>query len=95
MTFVWKDNHTQTVSLSGSLRLTKALDMNFNTGLDLTKMKMSTTQVSATYDLHCFTMSVSWVPNGQWESWSFRIAAKASALSDLLQFKKSASYWDK
>ena len=89
-----KDNHTQTVSLSGSLRLTKALDMNFNTGLDLTKMKMSTTQVSATYDLHCFTMSVSWVPNGQWESWSFRFAAKASALADILKFKKTSSYWD-
>ncbi len=89
-----KDNHTQTVSLSGSLRLTKALDMNFNTGFDLTKMKMSTTQVSATYDLHCFTMSVSWVPNGQWESWSFRFAAKASALADILKFKKTSSYWD-
>lgn len=89
-----KDNHTQTLSLSGSLRLTKALDMNFNTGFDLTKMKMSTTQVSATYDLHCFTMSFSWVPNGQWESWSFRFAAKASALADILKFKKASSYWD-
>ena len=89
-----KDNHTQTVSLSGSLRLTKALDMNFNTGFDLTKMKMSTTQVSATYDLHCFTMSISWVPNGQWESWSFRFAAKAAALADILKFKKASSYWD-
>ena len=36
-----KDNHTQTVSLSGSLRLTKALDMNFNTGFDLTKRASS------------------------------------------------------
>ena len=90
-----KNNHTQTVSLSGSLRLTKALDMNFNTGFDLTKLKMSTTQVSATYDLHCFTMSISWVPNGQWESWSFRFAAKASALADILKFKKTSSYWDK
>ena len=69
--------------------------MNFNTGFDLTKLKMSTTQVSATYDLHCFTMSVSWVPNGQWESWSFRFAAKASALADILKFKKTSSYWDK
>ena len=89
-----KDNHTQTISLSGSLRLTKALDMNFNTGFDLTKMKMSTTQISGTYDLHCFTMSISWVPNGQWESWSFRFAAKASALADILKFKKTSSYWD-
>ena len=90
-----KHSHVQTVSISGSLRLTKAMNFNINTGFDLTKLKMTTTQISATYDLHCFAISVSWVPNGQWESWSFRIAAKASALSDLLQFKKSASYWDK
>ena len=88
-------SHVQTLSLSGQLRLTKAMNFNINTGFDLTKMQLSTTQVSATYDLHCFAISVSWVPTGQWESWSFRIAAKASALSDLLQFKKSASYWDK
>ena len=88
-------NHVQTLGLSGQIRLTKAMNFNINTGFDLTKMKLSTTQISATYDLHCFAITVSWVPTGQWESWSFRIAAKASALSDLLQFKKSASYWDK
>ena len=90
-----KHSHVQTISLAGSIRLTKAMNININTGFDLTKLKMTTTQISATYDLHCFAISVSWVPNGQWESWSFRIAAKASALSDLLQFKKSASFWDK
>ena len=89
-----KHNHMMTVGLSGQLRLTDALNVNLNTGLDMTKMKLSTTQMSATYDLHCFAISVSWVPNGQWESWSFRINAKASALADLLQFKKNASYWD-
>ncbi|MBR6868374.1 MAG: LPS-assembly protein LptD [Bacteroidales bacterium] len=90
-----KHNHIQTISIAGQLRLTKAMNFNVNTGFDLTKMQLSTTQISATYDLHCFAITVSWVPTGQWESWSFRIAAKASALSDLLQFKKSASYWDK
>ena len=87
-----KHNHVQTLSVSAQVRLTKAMNFNINTGFDLTKMQLSTTQISATYDLHCFAISV---PTGQWESWSFRIAAKASALSDLLQFKKSASYWDK
>ena len=90
-----KHSHIQTLSMSGQLRLTKAMNFNINTGFDLTKMELSTTQISATYDLHCFAITVSWVPTGQWESWSFRIAAKASALSDILQFKKSASYWDR
>ena len=88
------NKHTQTIGLSGQVKIIKPLSVNFNTGFDLTALKFSTTQFSATYDLHCFAISVSWVPNGQWESWSFRIAAKASGLSDLLQFKKSASFWD-
>ncbi len=89
-----KNNHMMTLGLSAQVKLTDALNINMNTGVDLIKMKLTTTQLSATYDLHCFAISVSWVPNGQWESWSFRINAKASALADLLQFKKNASYWD-
>lgn len=89
-----KHNHMMTLGLSGQFKLTDALNVNLNSGVDLIKMKLSTTQMTASYDLHCFSISVSWVPNGQWESWSFRINAKASALADLLQFKKNASYWD-
>ena len=77
------NNFTSTISCSAQLKLTKAM------------MALTTTQLSATYDLHCFNISVSWVPQGTWESWSFRIAANASALADLLQFKKASSYWDK
>ena len=89
-----KNNHMMTIGLGGQVKLTDAFNININSGIDLMKMKLTTTQLSATYDLHCFAISVSWVPNGQWESWSFRINAKASALADLLQFKKNASYWD-
>ena len=89
-------NHrfTQAISLSGNVKITPALAINLTTGFDLMAMKMTTTQLSATYDLHCFNISVSWVPTGTWKSWSFRIAANASALADLLRFKKSNSYWD-
>ena len=87
-------NFTQTVGLSGNIKLTPRLSMNLSTNFDLMAMKMSTTQLSATYDLHCFNINVSWIPNGQWESWSFRIQANAAALADLLKFKKSSSYWD-
>lgn len=87
-------NHMQTLGVSAQVRITKALNVNLNTGFDLSHLALTTTQVSATYDLHCFQISVSWVPNGQWQSWSFRINAKASALADLLKFKKGSSYWD-
>ena len=89
-----KNSFTQTLGLSGNVKLTPRLSMNMSTNFDLMALKMSTTQLSATYDLHCFNINVSWIPNGQWESWSFRIQANAAALADLLKFKKSSSYWD-
>lgn len=91
---VTNHRHTQTLGVSGNVKITNALSVNLTTGFDLMALKMTTTQVSATYDLHCFNISVSWVPTGQWQSWNFRIAANAAALADLLQYKKSNSYWD-
>ena len=89
-----KKNFTQTLGVSGNVKLTPRLSMNLSTNFDLMALKMSTTQLSATYDLHCFKINVSWIPSGQWESWSFCIQANAAALSDLLKYKKSSSYWD-
>ena len=89
-----KDTYTQTLGISGNVKLTPRLSMQMSTNFDLMALKMSATQLTATYDLHCFNINVSWIPNGQWESWSFRIQANAAALADLLRFKKSSSYWD-
>ena len=85
---------TQTVNASGNLKLTPRMSLTAQSGFDLMAMRITTTQISAQYDLHCFNIAVSWVPTGQWKSYSFRIAANASALADLLRFKKSSSYMD-
>ncbi len=89
-----RHNHNQTLNVNGQVRITKALNINLTTGFDLTQMRLTTTQVSATYDLHCFQISFSWVPVGQWKQWSFRINAKAAALADLLSYRKGTSQWD-
>ena len=86
--------YTQTLNANGNIKLTPRMSITGSTGFDLMAMKITTTQISATYDLHCFNIAVSWVPTGQWKSYSFRIAANASALADLLRFKKSSSYMD-
>lgn len=85
---------TNTLGITGNIKLTPKMNINFNTGFDFMAMKLTTTQISATYDLHCFNISVSWVPTGKWQSYEFRIAANASALADILQFRKNSSYWD-
>ncbi len=89
-----KHDFTQTLGINGNVKLTPRLSLNMSTNFDLMALKMSTTQLTATYDLHCFNINVSWIPNGQWESWSFRIQANAAALADILRFKKSSSFWD-
>ena len=91
---VTNNRFTQTLGISGNIKLTPRMSISATTGFDLMALKLTTTQISATYDLHCFSISVSWVPTGTWQSYSFLIRANAAALADLLRFKKSSSYWD-
>ena len=85
----------QTLNASGNIKLSPKLSMNATTGFDFMAMKITSTQLSFSYDLHCFNISASYIPTGRYQSWNFRIAANASALADLLQYKKSTSYWDR
>ena len=85
---------TQTLNFNGNIKLTPRMSISGSSGFDFMAMKITTTQISANYDLHCFNIAVSWVPTGQWQSYSFRIAANASALADILRFKKSSSPMD-
>ena len=91
---ITNNNFTQTLGFSGNVKLTPRMSISLQSGFDIMALKLTTTQISATYDLHCFNISFSWVPTGKWQSWSFRIAANAAALADLLQYKKSSSFWD-
>lgn len=89
-----KNNITSTLGVTGNVKLTPRMSINASSGYDFVAKKITTTQISATYDLHCFNIAVSWVPLGTWQSYSFKIAANAASLADLLRFKKSSSYWD-
>lgn len=42
-------------------------------------------------EMHCFTMSASFVPVGPYKSYSFHIAVKSSILSDV-KYDKHSSY---
>ena len=92
MRYPW--GYSQNLNMSGNLKLTNKWNFNFSSGWDFTYRDFTMTTMNVTRDLHCFNISVSWVPTGTWKSYSFRIAANASTLSDLLKFKKSSSFWD-
>lgn len=91
---VRKGIFTATLGVSGDLKLTPRLKLRASSGYDFIGKGIAPTQISATFDLHCFNISVSWVPTGMYKSYSFRIAANAAALADILRFRKSKSYWD-
>ncbi len=87
-------NHLQTLGFSGQVQLTSAMNIRVSSGIDLKEFKLTTTTFDLRYDLHCFEFIFNWVPSGQWQQWSFRINAKASALADLLKYDKRTSFWD-
>ncbi len=89
-----KDTYTTTLNVTGNIKLTPRLNINASSGYDFIAKQLTTTQLNATYDLHCFNITFSWVPIGTWKQYSFKIAANAASLADLLRFKKSSSYWD-
>ena len=91
---VKRKNFMQTLGLTGNVKLTPRLSIQGQTSFDIMAMKLTSTQFSFTYDLHCFNISVSWIPTGTYKSYSFRIAANASALADLLQIRRNESWWD-
>jgi len=78
-----KTNVTQTMALSGDVRLTSKMAINYNTGFDFKQKEITPTRVGISRDLHCWEMSFNWIPVGYMKSWNFTIRARASMLQDL------------
>ena len=53
--------------------------------------KLAYMNCTITRDLHCFSMSASFVPVGPYKSYNFHIAVKSSLLADL-KYDKRSSY---
>jgi hypothetical protein len=79
-----KSTLNQALSLNnGSLTLTKKMSATFTTGYDFTGKKITMTTIGLARDLHCWQMSINWIPNGTMQSWNFLIRVKAAVLGDL------------
>ena len=91
----YKMAFTQNLSLSGTLNFGKGWKASATTSYDFTAKKFTYTNVSVTRDLHCWTMSASFVPFGPYKSYSFHIGVNASMLADLKYDKSSAESTNK
>ena len=80
---------TQNLSFTGNIRPTKNWALNFSTSYNFDTKKIAYMNCSISRDLHCFTMSASFVPVGPYKSYNFHIAVKSALLSDLKYDKRS------
>jgi lipopolysaccharide assembly outer membrane protein LptD (OstA) len=73
----------QTLNFSGDVSLTKKWKVGFTSGYDFQNHKYTYTTINIYRDLHCWEMSMQWVPIGYRQSYTFTIKVKSSILQDL------------
>ena len=83
---------TQNLSLSGNINLTKNWSFNFSASYDFDAKKIAYMNCNVTRDMHCWSMSASFVPVGPYKSYNFHISVKSSLLQDLKYDKHGNSY---
>lgn len=81
---------TQNLSLSGNIRPTSNWNFSFSASYNFDTHKLAYMNCSISRDLHCFTMTASFVPVGPYKSYNFHIAVKSSMLKDLKWDKRSS-----
>ncbi|MDE7388536.1 MAG: LPS-assembly protein LptD, partial [Muribaculaceae bacterium] len=84
---------TQNLSFSGSVQPTANWNLSFSASYDFNKKKIAYMNCNVSRDLHCFTLTGSFVPLGPYKSYNVHIAVKSSLLSDL-KYDKRSSYSD-
>lgn len=87
-----RSDYSATLSLHGDVNVTPKWKIQFNTGYDFKQKEVSMTRFSIYRDLHCWDMSVGWVPFGRYQSYNITIRAKASVLQDLKLTKRNSHY---
>jgi lipopolysaccharide assembly outer membrane protein LptD (OstA) len=76
------------LNLSGSYKFTPKWELRFNTNYDLQNKQFAFTTVDITRDLHCWQMSMNWIPFGIRRSYFITINVKSTALQDLKVTKR-------
>lgn len=84
---------SNTVQISGDVNLTPKWKIQYATNYDLKTLKFSSaTSFSIYRDLHCWDLSMHWIPFGYYKSYSVDLKVKASILQDLKLSKRKDYY---
>jgi lipopolysaccharide export system protein LptA len=79
---------TLTLNMTGDVNLTPKWKVGYTTGYDFKQMDFSYTSLSLYRDLHCWEMSLTWIPFGERKSYNFSINVKSATLKDLKLTKR-------
>ena len=82
---------TQTLNMSGNVRISDGWNISFSSGYDFDNHALSMTTASLQRDLHCFNMSCS-VVLAPYTSYNFTFRCNASTLTDALKYDKRSGY---
>ena len=83
---------THNFGLSGSLQPTKNWNLTFNTDYNFDMKKFTNINCTLTRNLHCWSMSASFIPIGPYKSYNFTIRANSSMLQDLKYEQRNSPY---
>ena len=78
---------SQTLNVTGNLRISDGWNIQFSSGYDFDYKKISLTRATLSRDLHCFNMSCS-VVLAPYTSYNFSFRCNAATLADALKYDK-------
>ncbi|MEM0998364.1 MAG: putative LPS assembly protein LptD [Bacteroidota bacterium] len=79
---------TMTLNFNGDLNLTPKWKLGFTSGYDFNNNDVSYTSFTIYRDLHCWEMSMTWIPFGDRQSFNLAINVKSATLKDLKLTKR-------
>jgi len=88
----YKGRLTHNFGLSGSLQPTKNWNFTFNTDYNFELKKFTNINCTLNRNLHCWSMSASFIPIGPYKSYNFTIRANSTLLQDLKYEQRSSPY---
>ncbi|WP_276497990.1 putative LPS assembly protein LptD [Pontibacter litorisediminis] len=81
----------QTMGIDGSLNITEKWKVTYNATYDISNQNISYANVQIYRDLHCWDMSIGWVPFGLLRGYNLTINARSALLQDLKLTKRSST----
>ncbi len=83
-----KKDTTVTLNFSGDVNISPKWKIGYTSGWDFSAKDFSYTSFTIFRDLHCWEMSLNWIPFGNRQSFNFAINVKSPTLKDLKLTKR-------